>query len=334
MLPFISVIIPVYNIEKYVRTCINSVVEQTYNKIEIVLVDDGSTDCSGTICDEYAKIDNRIIVIHQQNCGLVSARKTGAKVAQGEYIVCIDGDDWVDKRYIANMVMTIIEYKADIACCGAIWTYENRMESKKMTEYIGVYDRKKIEKKIIPHLIEDEKGQHFPSTIWGKIFRKDIYFSMQNEVDTRINIGEDYACVNPFIFVARRMVVIDECLYYYRQNPKSMTNVKKAYSWNYPRLLALHYKKMLPLNEYDLKDQISRNIVHQLFNVAASQFYRKESYRSICQDIKNNTDKEDYKNAISHCYYNKRYLTGRIALMALKHHLTLLIWMYSKIMKR
>ena len=110
----LTLIIPIYNIEQYLSQCLDSIINQTYKNIQIILVDDGSTDSSGRICDEYADKDSRIIVIHKENGGLVSARKAGLREATGEYVVYVDGDDWIELNAIEHMVGTIERTKEDI----------------------------------------------------------------------------------------------------------------------------------------------------------------------------------------------------------------------------
>ena len=114
----ISIIIPVYNVEKYLNKCLNSVIEQTYKNIEVILIDDGSTDNSGKICDEYAKNDIRIKIIHQQNGGVSTARNNGLEHATGKYITFVDSDDYIEKEMIETMAKKIMKKNADIVICG------------------------------------------------------------------------------------------------------------------------------------------------------------------------------------------------------------------------
>ena len=116
--PLISVIVPVYNVEQYLRECIESITNQTYNHLQIILVDDGSTDDSGKICDEYKAIDERIIVIHQKNKGLVGARKTGLEVANGEYIGFVDSDDYIDREMYDSLLEYALLENADMVHSG------------------------------------------------------------------------------------------------------------------------------------------------------------------------------------------------------------------------
>ena len=114
----ISIIVPIYNVAPYLSQCIESLMEQTYKDIEMILVDDGSTDNSPAICEEYKKKDPRIRVIHQENKGVVSARKEGLRAARGTYIGFVDGDDWIEPDMYACMYQKLIDQKVDIVMCG------------------------------------------------------------------------------------------------------------------------------------------------------------------------------------------------------------------------
>ena len=118
MLDLISVIVPVYNVEKYLRRCIDSILNQTYQNLEIILIDDGSTDNSGAICDEYIKKDNRILVIHQENKGLAGARNSGLDIAKGKYIGCVDSDDYIHPEMYERLYNLIVSTNTDMAVCG------------------------------------------------------------------------------------------------------------------------------------------------------------------------------------------------------------------------
>ena len=133
--PLISVIIPVYNVEPYFRQCLNSVVGQTYEKLEILIIDDGSTDECGKICDEYAERDGRIKVFHTENRGLSAARNLGIDEAGGEYINFIDSDDWFELNAIETAVNAAIDSKADIVCFRYVKEYKNTRKVDSFAEY-------------------------------------------------------------------------------------------------------------------------------------------------------------------------------------------------------
>ena len=137
MQPTVSVIVPVYNVEKYLARCVDSITYQTYENLDIILVDDGSTDNSGRICDEYAKKDTRIRVIHQKNKGLSGARNSGIFASTGDYIGFVDSDDWIDKDMYELLVNTAIEHHADIARCDTYLNYDDGTE-KTNSDYSNV----------------------------------------------------------------------------------------------------------------------------------------------------------------------------------------------------
>ena len=135
--PDISIIIPVYNVGQYLDKCIKSVINQTYKDIEIICVDDGSTDASSEICDKYGKIDSRIKVIHKTNGGLVSARQAGLKVSRGKYVGFVDGDDWIDKEMYECMFQIIEKYKVDMVETGVVDSYGESLEKERKYKLDG-----------------------------------------------------------------------------------------------------------------------------------------------------------------------------------------------------
>ena len=134
-LPLISIIVPIYQVEKYLRSCLDSICAQTYKNLEILLIDDGSTDRSGEICEEYAKNDQRIVVIHQENKGLSAARNKGIEISSGDYLTFVDPDDLLlHDRYIELMLEALLRDKAQISICGQI-TFGGRAQPEYWIEY-------------------------------------------------------------------------------------------------------------------------------------------------------------------------------------------------------
>lgn len=224
----ISVIIPVYNIENYVDECIRSILNQTYTDLEIIIVDDGSTDASAAKCDYYASVDSRIQVIHQSNRGLVNARKVGLEQSTGKYVTYVDGDDWIDADAYEYMYSKIVEYDADIVVCNH---YESIGESDRLILNKidkGYHNKESLVDNIYPQMLGGEEFYEWKmyTAVWDKLFRRDILFSAQLVVDERITIGEDIACVIPAMYEANSIFVSDKSFYHYRQTTSSM--VKKV----------------------------------------------------------------------------------------------------------
>lgn len=212
----ISVIIPVYQVKEYLEECIESVRNQTYKNLEIILVDDGSTDGSGEICENEAKKDNRIKVIHQNNQGVADARNTGICKARGEYIALVDSDDYVNINYLNKLYMILKKYNADIAACdytrkigqfefGAQEEHDYVITSKQMLkEWHG--KRKRIE-----------------TVCWNKLYKKGILINGNNSAFPSGKEKEDIYTSHLFIERADRIAITDNKLYFYRKRKNSIT---------------------------------------------------------------------------------------------------------------
>lgn len=318
-MPKFSVIVPIYNIEALLPQCVDSLISQSYSDVEIILVDDGSPDNCGQICDRYGLLDKRIKVIHKQNGGLVSARQAGCEAAIGDYILNVDGDDWVTTDYLNQLDAIVQQYEPDCVCFGSVYVRDGMQEKHQHTLDFGLYGREDIEKSIFPLLIERADNRYFNPAVWAKAIKREIYIDCQMSVDKKIKIGEDHACTKPAIYRCQTLYIMPECLYYYRLNPLSMTKERKPFSWEGPELIGRHFEQQIPMDLYGFQDQVYRSVVHNLFNVAVSQFYRKESYQTICKDIEAHLKQPYYQNAIKYCKY--RSIKGISAHMALKYRI-------------
>lgn len=167
----ISIIVPIYNVEKYLERCIESILKQTYTNIELILVNDGSLDKCGTICDEYAEKDNRIKVIHKINSGLSSARNAGLSIATGNYIAFIDSDDWIKEDMVAYLYFLIKKYEADISICGYFAVDKKfKMNHNFETEKIDLFDKNEI-LNLYFRVDKNVRGIMF---VWRRLYRKEI----------------------------------------------------------------------------------------------------------------------------------------------------------------
>lgn len=220
----ISVIVPVYNVEKYLRQCMDSILNQTLRDIEVICVDDGSTDASAGILDRYAEMDRRVKVIHKENGGLVSARKTGLKAAKGVYIGYVDSDDWIEPDMYEKLLAVLADGKADIAMCGRFEDTGNVSKAVYHGMPGGYYDKEALLEKVYPGMIVN--GAFFAwgifPGVWDKLFRRDKLEPFQMAVDERITMGEDAACTYPAVLNADGIYILHECLYHYRQSASSM----------------------------------------------------------------------------------------------------------------
>ena len=224
-MPEISIIIPIYNVEKYLGKCIDSVISQTMDSIEIILVDDGSCDRSKDICDFYEKKDTRIRVIHKENGGLVSARKAGLKIATGKYVGFVDGDDWIEPNMYQYMYEKIEKFKVAMVETGVIDSdfTEEKIRVNKIEE--GCYKKVRFEKEIVPRLIYNgnfyEYGVNTPYTC-NKLFIRTVFMKCYQKVDNSGSMFEDLASVYPYLIKTKSVYVSREAFYHYRVVPNSV----------------------------------------------------------------------------------------------------------------
>lgn len=229
--PLVSVVVPIYQIDRYLGTCIESIVNQTYRNIEIILVNDGSTDRCKDLCNLYASKDSRIIVVHKQNGGLVSARKAGLERATGEYVSYVDGDDWIGPGFIGSLVAIAVASKADMVCAGQ--SRDLFGQSVHFTNVLptGVYEGTELEHLWAQMLSCGEYYQLGISTyVWNKLFRKEILDEVQPRVDSRITLGEDAAVTYPALMLCKRVAIIDSVAYHYRQREDSMLKKRSSFA--------------------------------------------------------------------------------------------------------
>ena len=333
-----SIITPVYNSEKYICTCIDSIINQSYENFELILIDDGSKDESGSICDKYALKDSRIKVIHQENGGQTVARQTGANAAIGDFVVCIDSDDWIDKNYLKQFNEAIEKYNVDVVCCGTKRVIDNKVIDYQLNQRSGLYTKDQIEKEIYPIMIQPAVGEAFSVCLWGKAIRSNLFKRFQNKVDRTLKMGEDLSCFLPCLYHSNSLYVLKNCLYYYRDNPTSFTKKKNIYDWNGPKHIMNCLVKSIDLKKSDLQQQFYRRGLRELFLVVVSQFNRDEEYGIIKKDILFHINSRFYKKIIYGANFKFRLNQSNVRycmyLLLLKFKLLRFIKLYNKYLYR
>ena len=324
-----SIIVPIYKVEKYINQCIESILAQTYKNFELILVNDGSPDNCPRICDEYKEKDSRVKVLHKKNGGLVSARQAGAEIAEGEFVACVDGDDYISPEYCRKVAEIIERYNPDAVIFGSVYTDGNTNICHYPDEKPGYYNKKEIEDNFFSYLIEDKNGKYFSPCIWGKVYRRELYARLQLSIDKRIKIGEDHCLTKPFIYNANSLFILNECLYYYRQNPSSMTKNRGVFDLSVPKFIANHFEKEIDVSLFDFQVQVYRHVVHDLFNASASRFNGKDGYKAAKRDIANILKDDYYRSAIKKSKFT--FLSkGWFARLALRYGLYFLMFLYNK----
>lgn len=210
----VSIIVPIYNIESYVEKCINSLLNQTYKDIEIILVDDGSTDGSSDICDEYSNKYEKVIVIHQENRGLSMARNSAIKRATGEYITFVDGDDWVEEKTVETLVWLMEQDDIDIAAIVKVGHYFETGEIVIGNSY-----------KMLLHMLHKSCFE-----IWGKLFKRELFDDIEFPAG---KIHEDLYTLPKLVAKADKTIVYHKGLYNYRYRDGSiMSNAASDYYYD------------------------------------------------------------------------------------------------------
>lgn len=215
----VSVIIPVYKVEAYLDRCLSSIVDQTYSNIEIILVDDGSPDKSGELCDKWAQTDDRIIVIHKENGGLSSARNAGIEAATGDFYFFVDSDDWVTKEAISSLVSIAVKTEADIVSGSYIITSERHDDLSVKDNYVVMNREKALEYYLqigMAKTISD-----YPA--WGKLYKQQLFDTERFPVG---QLYEDVATVYKLIKKANKYVKSEQVIYFYYKNNNSITHNK------------------------------------------------------------------------------------------------------------
>ena len=257
----ISVIVPVYNVERYLKKCINSILDQTYENIEVVLVDDGSTDKSGAICDEYAAKDLRVTVIHKENGGLSSARNAGLKVAAGDLIGFVDADDYIEDTMYEKLKENMDKYGSDISVCQIYKSY------KYFTDLVDGLDKEEVYegKDKFSNL---ENDNYFMTVVaWNKLYKKDLFKRVKYPEG---RLFEDSYVICDILSKAKKVSYLNEPLYYYTVRRSS---ISRSYTEKHSENIEACDKIINSLKKYKYEDlkvkEEYRKVIHSL-----NYFYR------------------------------------------------------------
>lgn len=287
----ISVIVPIYNVEKYLKKCVNSIMNQTYRNLEIILVDDGSVDNCAKISDDISKLDSRIIVLHKKNEGLAEARNIGLEIAKGKYVGFIDSDDYIEKDMFEILYNNIIKYNADISICNIVEEKENGEIIKAyIKEDIGIQQFNKIE--ALQKLIRDRTiTNHACNKLYKKVLFENIKYPYRRKM-------EDMATTYRVFDLANKIVVDSSIGYHYIQRKSSiMGNINRELINHYE--LAVNEKDEYLLKKYpELKESIEIeriNSTKTLFYYAIfanfKDIYDSEKYKKFLKEYRTNYKK-------------------------------------------
>ncbi len=290
-----SVIVPIYNTRRFLPRCIDSILPQLGAEDELILVDDGSTDGCGELCDGCAKRDGRVRVIHKQNGGLVSARNAGISIATGEYILYVDGDDWVLPNWLTVIRSRILAapMRPDVLVFGSVMRFPEREEPNRINTPDGFYDRTQLKSEIFPYLISDRRlffGEAvFLPASWNKAYKRELLVE-HHCMDEGIRIGEDTAFVFECLLNAQSAVVCQDVLYCYnRENPNSLLHKRDSQRFRKRLRLFCYVREHLngygPVIDRQLADFYARRIIFDMNFTASGFAHIQEAARFIASEM-------------------------------------------------
>lgn len=289
-MPKVSVIVPVYNAEKYLRECVDSILVQTIKDIEVILVDDGATDSSPAICDEYAVKDSRVQVIHKPNGRASSARNAGIRAATGEFIAFVDSDDWISPEMYEKMAAQ----NADVCLCDYV-RFKGAEEIMFSQPNVagGFYDKAAIREKIYPHLVMD--GVEYPITIsnWALLIRKNMIAENNLFYREDIHVSEDSPFGSEVLYCANTFSYIKgEHLYHYRMTEGSTSSTYKSWWWDSSLKINEEIENYFGnCQDYDFTQQIKSNMFYlaraEIFYILANKELTKKEQNQKIREVMN-----------------------------------------------
>ena len=335
----ISIIVPVYNVGQYLDRCMTSILQQTYRRLEIILVDDGSTDSSPAKCDAYARKDSRVRVIHKPNGGLSDARNAGLAVASGDYIGYVDSDDWIEPDMYERLEKALRENGADIAMAGLTFDYEDpsyppRKETDRLDK--SVYGKEEL-LKLYPSLLNDGSfiGRRIQPSRVTKLFRKEIVEKNLSLWDDQVNVGEDLQMVFASVLDAEKICTIPGYYpYHYWYNVSSMTG---GYDPDYLDKIKLLKNRLEAISDekgvYDFRPQIRNDFLSLAIMAVKNEIWRNrtDSFFKVLKNVKRMCRDASVQEALLKHTMDRLDWSVRVYIFMMKHGLYLSCYLVTKI---
>lgn len=287
----ISIIVPVYQAEKYISKCIESIVNQAYKNLEIILIDDGSTDSSGEICDRYGERDKRIVVVHTPNKGVSAARNCGLDIATGDYITFVDSDDFLDLQMYSEMIQVAEKYSCDVVMCDCIKEFKGKSEKYTHAIREGFYDKEQLKQEYYSQLLITPNIE-YPATI------SNCLCLIKKEIGKKIRYVEDVKYSEDLLFGAQMMYMANSFYYMKGQyfyhynccNVNSATHTFHKDKWDdYKQLYDKAYDYFKKSKEYNFEEQLNLLLLFFVYNavgdILETQIIDKKDKRKIIKDI-------------------------------------------------
>lgn len=314
---FFSVIVPVYKVEKYLQSCIESVLSQSFSDFELILVDDGSPDNCPVICDEYKEKDERIKVIHKKNGGLASARRAGIKIAEGDYVFNLDSDDLIENDTLESAFKIINETDCDIVSFSYRWVKDGQtvdITTDGLDE--GFYDRNGIEKYIFPRILMDENMNHISYYLSGKAVKRELLTPNQLRVNEKISLGEDLCCTIPCYLQANSVYISKKTAYLYNVRNDSLSKDFNAKQINLVEDIINEIYGMDMKNVPEFEKQLSRYSCFMCFAILAAA--AEGNYFKSIKELKKNIINSLHNEKIQCAQFKNISIKSKISISFMK----------------
>lgn len=331
-----SVIVPVYNVEDYLEKCIKSILSQTFDDFELILVNDGSTDSSLEICQKFKNKDDRVKVFSKENGGLVSTRNYALKRSKGDYICYVDGDDWIEQDMLDKIYrLAIKNYSPDIVTFGSKKVFSNSEEVIDTRAEEGFYNRDRIIKEILPYFIYDSNQKFCKSIIyhsaWNKIYKRSLLLNHYCR-ETRIRMGEDSAFTFECIYYAQSLYIIKDVFYMYNQtNTSSMVHLYDKNRFLNNSILLKYISNNLGKKSTAIDQQLNALKVYWLIMAV---FHEVKSERELFSSSRHIKKMINENNTLSEIKLSGLPMFARIFVLLLRLHLYKITLVLSAVINR
>lgn len=341
----VSIVVPVFNVQRYLSECIDSLINQTYQNIEIILVDDGSTDGSSKICDSYLNKDFRIVVFHKENEGSAAARIDGMQFVTGEYTLFVDSDDWLDAQTINDLVTVVNKTNQSVDC--VIFSYLKEKKNNKRTNHVFDSDQdfsasegenlvyRRLFGPLGMEMSSPEKLDYLSSCCF-KLYKTEFARKGKQFSSQYVGTGEDGLFNIYALKDAKYFVYIDKPYYHYRSNPTSLTSIYKpnfVSLWN-----NLFNEYWLFINENNLDERYKKALYNRIsLSIVGIGFNELNSYKSIWVKIKNirkYIKSDSYRDAIKNADIKYLPTTWKVLLLSAKMKFALILYIILSIGKK
>ncbi len=337
----VSVIVPVYKVEKYLKQCLDSIINQTLKEIEIILIDDNSPDNCGEICDEYSKKDSRVKVIHKQNEGLGLTRNLGMEISKGKYIGFVDSDDYIKKDMYEKLYNIAEKYNAEVVYSSDFFRVNNagkeiKIQKKNVVE--REYCDEEVVNELLPNIISAppnyKQDEVIGVSVWKALYKNGVLKEHNIRFHSeRVYISEDAIFQIELLVHIKKAVVIPYMGYYYRKNQQSLS---MKYQSNRFEMVKILYKKQLELvndmpNKAVLIERIQRIFIANMRLCAIQEVLSKQKIKTILRNIKIINNDEISKKVLSEYSINKLPIKKRIIAMLQKYNINIFLYLLIKL---